>query len=348
GVHRFDRSTVTVTSATGLFRTTFDRGDEPAITVEPNRPRDLHVGEGGERIMAGMGEHVGGRIGPGFEPAEVREYQPGDPISHIDWKATARLDHPHVQEFEAETDRVTALLIDHRAPMAEGPAGETKLDYAREIGLGFVASARQHSDPLGLYTVGDEGLTARRPPEGARDHYDRLRGVLGDLTPTASNSQGPDRWTLSPAAARGRASALADESGAFARTLGPYFAARDRYVHRLDANPLFGAARLELPKLTGSRWTVLITDDTDRAEVHETVSAARRGNDHVLVFLLPSVLFEPGGLSDLEAAYAEYLEFESFRRDLAAIPRVSAFEVGPGDRLAAVLDANRRNRTQTP
>jgi hypothetical protein len=58
------------------------------------------------------------------------------------------------------------------------------------------------------------------------------------------------------------------------------------------------------------------------------------------------VLYEPGGLDDLERAYERYLGFEEFRTSLARLDRVSAFEVAPGDRLDAVIDreATRRGR----
>jgi hypothetical protein len=93
---------------------------------------------------------------------------------------------------------------------------------------------------------------------------------------------------------------------------------------------------------------VIFTDDTHRAEVRETVRLAQRGDNRVLVFLTPTVLFEPGGLADLEGAYDRYRSFESFRRDLARLRRVSAFEVGPGDRLDAVLSSGSRQQRSTP
>lgn len=346
GVRTFDPPRVTVASADGLFRTTFETGTEPTVTVEPPRPGPIHVGEGGERISAGMGEHVGGDIGPGFEPAEIREYQPGDAARHIDWKATARLNHPHVQEFEAETGQIVTLLVDHRDAMAAGPEGETKLDYAREIALGFVASAQELNDPLGLYAVGDEGVTAQHPPHTDRGHYGRLSGVLQELAPTPSPARAT-RFEHGPGDARLAASALADDDTVFGRTLVPYFEARDRYVERLGENPLFETARTHLPEAQEGRWTVLLTDDADRAGVREAVDAARRRNANVLVFLLPTVLFEPGGLSDLDAAYERYREFETYRHTLASLPRVSAFEVGPRDRIDALFAARRRRRART-
>jgi len=53
------------------------------------------------------------------------------------------------------------------------------------------------------------------------------------------------------------------------------------------------------------------------------------------------VLYEPGGLADLERAYDRYLAFEEFRRELAKLDGVTALEVGPADRLSAVLEAGR-------
>ncbi|WP_255681357.1 hypothetical protein [Natrinema sp. SYSU A 869] len=59
------------------------------------------------------------------------------------------------------------------------------------------------------------------------------------------------------------------------------------------------------------------------------------------VLLAPSVLYEPGGLADVEQAYDRYIEFEEFRRELSRMDNVRALEVGPADRLATVLEAGR-------
>lgn len=342
GVVAFDRTTVTIRDHRGLFTETVRRGPTPTLEVEPRAPRNVHVGQGGEAIAVAYGEHDAGRLGTGLEPAGLREYVPGDSASRIDWKATARLDHPHVREFEAETDRRTALVVDHRSSMAGGRDGQRKLDYAREVALAFLASARELDDPIGLYAVGEEGLTARDDPAGTVQQYRRLRTVLTDLEPTDAAPDGrPDG--RSPASARRDASALTDET-AFARTLSPLLAQAAPYLERVAAEPLFGAVSTHVTRLRGSVWTVLFTDDGHRTELREAVKVARRGDDHVLVFLTPTVLYEPGGLADLEAAYDRYADVESFRRELDRLERVSAFEIAPGDRLHAVLEARRRRR----
>ena len=93
-------------------------------------------------------------------------------------------------------------------------------------------------------------------------------------------------------------------------------------------------------------FTIFVTDDSNRAELTEAVRLARRGDDAVLVFLTPSVLFEPRALTDLEAAYDRYVEFEEYRRSLARLDRVQAYEIAPGDRLGRIL-AHRRQQRRT-
>ena len=389
GRHRFDAATVTATD--GLFRETFAVGDRPAITVEPPGPRGVHVGEGGERVAA-IGEHASHRSGSGIEPAEVREYVPGDAARRIDWKATARLAAPHVRERESESDRRTLLVVDHRKSLGVGPPSETKLDYLRAAALATAASAHHLGDPVGLVAVGDEGITDRFDPDTGPAAYRRVRSALLDLaatTPVEPDGEstrtradadgevttGPDRdvgesrpsgdgeyrrsgdgepstaglgsSTGDSVASRRRSvgdarrsfSALAGDADRFARALRPFYADRRPYLRRLESDPLFGAVRAELGRRTGGAWLVLFADDARPAELRETVTFARQRGCNVLVLLAPTVLYEPGGLADVERAYDRYLAFEEFRRELARMDRVRAVEVGPTDRVAAVLES---------
>lgn len=346
GSYEFPSPEFTLTDSVGLFRERLSRGPTPTVVVEPRGPHNVHVGEGGNQLMIAYGERQSGRRDAGLDPGELREYIPGDAAGRIDWKATARMNEPYVREYEVETDRVTALLVDHRAAMNEGPSGETKLDYARQVALSFVDSVDEFGDPLGYYAVGDAGVTERRQPGDGQ--YTLIKRRLRELHPT---DEDPEDTTshhdvASPATARNAASRL-DGTTAFDTTLRPYFAITTTYIERIEDDPLFESTRAYLARLRGTVLTVVFTDDTHRAEVRETVKFARRSGGYVLVFLTPTVLFEPGGLADLEAAYERYRSFESFRRELSRLGRVSAFEVGPGDRLDAVLSSGQRRSTRT-
>ncbi len=321
---------------------------DQSVRVDPRQPRNLHVGQGGERITA-YGEHPTGSGSGGLIPEETRQYVPGDALDKIDWKATARLQSPHVREFETETDRQTVIAIDHSQAMRLGPAGETMLDYAREVALGYARAAESFDDPLGLYAIGDHGITVRQRPTSSPTGYQHVRNALHALEPTQSETSerggaASDRLTR-PTDARGAAQQLSREDSTFARTVQPFLEDTEAYVHRIESDPVFEAARRIMAETSGDTWLVLLTTDTGRNRIRDTASLVGNSGGNLSVFLTPRVLFEPGAMDDLTVAYDRYSSFESFRRTVNRGPRTAAYELGPGDRLDALLAARRR-RTQ--
>jgi uncharacterized protein (DUF58 family) len=343
GAFAFGQPTVEARDTAGLFSETVDRGNETAVTIDPRIPRDVRVGERGEEVAIGYGDHEVGKFGTaGLDPEGLREYTTGDAARRIDWKATARLGRPQVREYRAETDLVTLLLVDHRASTGLGLTGQRPLDFLREVALVVTAAAHQQNDPVGMYAVGDEGITTRIDAGGTKGTIERIRREIRELEPTATEELPAAGDSFSPAAARRVNARLGDDD--FGRTLRPYFEANDRYVRRVEDNPLFAGAREALGTHNGATRTFLFTDDSDRAGVRETVKLASRGDNRVVVALAPRALYQPGGLADLETAYERYLDFESFRRELARLDGVTALEVVPGDRVDAVLSERRTTR----
>lgn len=348
GRQAFDPATVT--SATDLFASTYRTGSTPSLVIQPRRPRDVFVGSGGTRTVSSFVESVSGRRSSGLEPAGIRQYIVGDTVSRIDWKTTARLRQPHVVEFEAETDIRTALVLDHRATMGLGPDGERKLDYARQIALTVLEATRQAHEPIGLLCVGDHGLTTTLPLGSTPDHYTRFRTRLHDLSPTTREEPaGEGAEYRRPAAIQRVAKRLREDDSPFAERVVPFLSEGDRYVRRLGTDPFYATVRTELQGAREADAIVFLTDDEHRTEVYEAVRAARRGDVRVVVFLLPSVLFEPGGLTDLDRAYDRYVDFDEFRRGLASVEGVTAYEVGPRDRVEALTMRPRRpTAVETP
>lgn len=373
----------------GLFVHTWQQTDErccPTLDVRPYGPRNIHVGSGRETIGRGYGEHETEHSGGGIEPLELREYVPGDSLSRIDWNATARLAEPYIREYEATADRQTLLVIDHRNEMGTGRAGRTMLAHARSVGLAVVATAQRVTDPLGWLTVGDDGLTNFVRPKSTPDQYQRAQQLIKTLEPTTDTSDEPalsdtetptdeapgfrsvDRSTTQQATTgislvsskaitvrdrRRIARSLSNDKSAFATQLRPFFAETTEYLHRISEQPLFQGTQLGCRRMSGTTWVVLLTSDRRPREVLETVRTARQDGNHVLVFLTPTVLFDTHDVDDLEAAYQRYRSFEQFRKRLDRYQRVSAFEVGPRDRLATILsghqtDTNPHAQPNTP
>lgn len=343
GQHEFDR--VTVTAATDAIRRTFTLESPATITVEPRESEPVHVGRGGERIGTAYGDHDGGRLGSGDEPAEAREYVPGDTADKIDWKATARFGTTYVREYDTQTDRETTLLVDHRSTLADGPTGATKFDHLREVALSMAENAIGRGDPIGLVTVDDDGIETRLEHTTGGSGHRTIRRRLLDLRPS-DGSQTHDRH-LTGETARAHLTSITgsdDADDPFAETLRPFFEPRANGTDHDAVESLSDGLKATLTTQQQSRRTMVFTDDTRPGDLRETISLARaRGND-VLVIIAPTVLYETDHLAELESAFDRYVAFEQLRRDLSRLDGVTALEVGPGDRLSTVLGAGRQRR----
>jgi uncharacterized protein (DUF58 family) len=64
--------------------------------------------------------------GAGVDFADLREYDPGDDIRHIDWNVTARMDAPYVRQYTADRELTAWLLLDRSASMSFGPQERPK------------------------------------------------------------------------------------------------------------------------------------------------------------------------------------------------------------------------------
>lgn len=76
------------------------------------------------------GDYHGLLPGPGTEPGDAREYQPGDDVRLMDWSVTARTTVPHVRMPIADRELETYLVVDLSASLDFGTAACEKRDLA--------------------------------------------------------------------------------------------------------------------------------------------------------------------------------------------------------------------------
>lgn len=337
GRFEFPNPTITLRDPLGLYQTRVQSKPSPSVTVRPPT-LDLHVGRGGERVDSAYGQHESDRAGPGVTIRELRQYVPGDDIQQIDWNATARLAETYIRETEGETDRRTTLIVDHRSQMGVGRKGETMLAYAREVAVGITRAATSRNDPLGLRTVGDDGLRNLVQSGTSDETYAEIESRLYDLVPTTSESSSSGRTARQ---ARERSDRLTADDTQFARVLKPYLSDQDPYVTRIRDDPLVGAVRSVRSQLGADDMLVIVTTDADPVSLTEAAKTAISGGGRTMIFVTPRCLFDPTGLTDLDTAYEQYRAFETLRRDLDTHPRITALEIAPDSRIDAVL-AHRR------
>jgi uncharacterized protein (DUF58 family) len=101
------------------------------------------------------GMHTSLQRGSGMEFSQYRAYEPGDPLSNIDWKLFARSDRYFVREAERESNIQVWFLIDASASMLQQSSASVKgawhkLDYAKHLVATMSYLAQQQGDSVGL------------------------------------------------------------------------------------------------------------------------------------------------------------------------------------------------------
>src|SRR5881392_3175865 len=120
------------------------------------------------RVARGLpGDRRAPGVGVGTELAQLRPYQVGDDVRHIDAAATARTGEPHVRLHVPERTLTTWIVLDVSPSMAFGTADRLKVDVAEgaAIALGHVATHRAGRVALLTFGAGNDRMMR---PRGSR------------------------------------------------------------------------------------------------------------------------------------------------------------------------------------
>lgn len=124
------------------------------------------------------GEYESAFKGRGMEFEEVRDYQPGDDIRHIDWKVTARMGSPFVKLHREERELTVMLLVDVSSSGAFGSGAKLKNEVAAELAALLAYTAIHSNDRVGLIVFSDR-IEHFIPPKKGRAHVWRvIRDIL--------------------------------------------------------------------------------------------------------------------------------------------------------------------------
>jgi uncharacterized protein (DUF58 family) len=147
----------------------------------------------GDRRLQEIGIKTYQQRGEGTDFKQLKEYHTGDPVRHIDWRATLRQAKPIVREFQDERDQCVMLLVDcgrrMRAHDTDSVIGTTHFDQVMNavMLLGYVAL--QRGDAVGAMTFGtppgDERVFAAKKGKHA------LQGLMAEffgVQPTLNHS----------------------------------------------------------------------------------------------------------------------------------------------------------------
>jgi uncharacterized protein (DUF58 family) len=136
---------------------------------------DLAVNRLVSRTLPGSRRSSG--VGPGLELAQIRLYEPGDDVRHIDPAASARTGSLHVRLHVPDRALATWIVLDLSPSMAFGTAHRLKADVAEGTALVFGRLGVRRAGSVGVVAFG-AGAVQVLPPRGAKPALVALRGLL--------------------------------------------------------------------------------------------------------------------------------------------------------------------------
>lgn len=142
----------------------------------------------GDRRLAEIGIKHYARRGQGTDFRQLAEYRAGDPVRHIDWKATLRHTRPVVREYQDNRDQTVLFALDcgRRMRADEGDASPdgSHFDQALNALMLLAHVALRDGDAVGALAFGlPEGRALRFSPTKGRTTLAALTHALHTLQP---------------------------------------------------------------------------------------------------------------------------------------------------------------------
>ncbi|SEC42786.1 DUF58 domain-containing protein [Pseudomonas marginalis] len=109
------------------------------------------------------GNHASRLRGRGLNFDELRRYQPGDDLRHLDWRASLRTGKPVVRTFTEERDRPALIVVDQRMSMFFGSVRSFKSTVAAELGALAAWMVFNAGDRVGGLVFNDERIDSVAP-----------------------------------------------------------------------------------------------------------------------------------------------------------------------------------------
>jgi uncharacterized protein (DUF58 family) len=109
------------------------------------------------------GNHASRLRGRGLNFDELRRYQPGDDLRHLDWRASLRTGKPVVRTFTEERDRPALILVDQRMSMFFGSQRSFKSVVAAELGVLAAWMVFNAGDRVGGLVFNDSRIDSIAP-----------------------------------------------------------------------------------------------------------------------------------------------------------------------------------------
>jgi uncharacterized protein (DUF58 family) len=122
--------------------------------------------------------------GIGTDFLDLREYEPGDDVRHIDWNVTARMDTPFVRQYTEDRELTAWLLLDRSPSMGFGPIDRPKELVLSELATTIARLLTRDGNPVGAILF-DTEIEEMLQPRSSRNQVLALaRSLLRPPAPS--------------------------------------------------------------------------------------------------------------------------------------------------------------------
>jgi uncharacterized protein (DUF58 family) len=191
GLKSFEGGQLRLRSILGLLDWNLRIGSRESRRVFPDFKRQASLAWlATDRRLAELGIKNVRRRGEGTDFDQLTEYRAGDPVRHIDWKATLKHGRPITRVFQDERDQSVLFLLDcgrrMRADDTQSGIGASHFDQSLDALMLLTFVALASGDAVGAMTFGTTaGQEKRFAPRKGRQTLNELMAELGDVEPSA-------------------------------------------------------------------------------------------------------------------------------------------------------------------
>jgi len=150
GRQKFKELKIEISDALNLYKMEFEKPTETIFWVHSN-PEEIKKAK-----RVSQREHIE-IVTPSltgleiiYEMEGIREFQPGDKLKDIEWKATSRLQKIMTKLFEKKELLDTIVLIDCSYSMRRTTKDKSKIDHATNIAISLTKILQSIRHPIGL------------------------------------------------------------------------------------------------------------------------------------------------------------------------------------------------------
>lgn len=188
GDHLFAPLQCRVLSPLGLWWRDKSVGEQTRVRVYPNFAAvTKYALLAHEQRLPVIGVLQQRRRGQGSEFHQLREYRPGDPLTQVDWRATARMRKLISREYQDERNQTILFLLDCGRRMRAHDGELSHFDQALNAVLLMAYVALRNGDSVGVATF--SGTDRWLAPGKGQGSVNRILNTLYDLQP---GTQTPD------------------------------------------------------------------------------------------------------------------------------------------------------------